>query len=92
MLTIEEQDILVGSRFLLAHLVMQRTRQFYNGAAPSKGMPKEFSRGNFHNIPNHRWQKIALEEIRLKKLKWEKREVKIPVIPTLEENPIVFGE
>jgi DNA-directed RNA polymerase subunit K/omega len=92
--TIEEHQAIIGSRFQLAQLVMKRTKQFYNGAAPCKGLPKELGRNVFRKLPKHSWPKVALEELRLGKLKWERLSTAIEPAakPVIEENPIVFGE
>jgi DNA-directed RNA polymerase subunit K/omega len=90
--TIQQHEELIGSRFQIAHLVMLRTKQLMNGAPISKGMPEEFTCQKYADIPNHRYPKVALEELRLGKLKWKRGNAPEPAaIPLIEVNPVVFG-
>ena len=91
-LTIQEHQEKIGSRFLLAQLVMARTRQLIKGAPISKGMGtvgSEFNPKRRGEIPNHRFPKIALEELRTNRLHWERKPV--VELPTIEIEPVVFG-
>lgn len=68
--TIQSHLEKVGSRYLLATMVMARTNQLINGAPIKHGLSKEFNPGR-EEIPFCRLPKIALEEIRTGKLTWK---------------------
>jgi DNA-directed RNA polymerase subunit K/omega len=85
--TIEEHLDKVGSRFLLATLTMIRTNQLIKGARPSKGLPRELDQHYQGEITHETLPKVALEEIRLGKLKWERKESAFIEKPS---NNIIF--
>ena len=96
-LTIQEHQELVGSRFQLAQLVMHRTKQLMKGAPITDAVGKvgsEFNPKHRAEIPVHRYPKIALEELRLGLLHWKRNLDAIEPAdkPEIEINPVVFGE
>ena len=89
--TIQEHQEKIGSRFQLAQLVMIRTRQLIKGAPITKRVGKagtEFNPTRRDEIPNHRFPKIALEELRTNQLHWERKA--IVELPVIEVEPVVF--
>jgi DNA-directed RNA polymerase subunit K/omega len=88
--TIEEHEKLVGGRFQLAQIIMRRTKQLMNGSPAKEGLGEEFSAKRNGEIPNHRMPKVALEELRLGKLKWKNVAKGMPE-KTIDDT-IVFGE
>ena len=92
--TIEEHHAIVGSRFQLAQLVMIRTKQLMAGKRPKKGLGTEFDSRRRGDIPNQRFAKVALEEIRTKKLTWKRTEKQVEPakVSLVEPNPVIFGE
>jgi DNA-directed RNA polymerase omega subunit len=94
--TIQEHQEIVGSRFQLVQIIRHRTRQLMNGAPIRKGIGavgSEFNPDKRSEIPNHRFPKIALEELRQGKLQWRRVSSQTPEeMPLIEDNPIVFGE
>jgi DNA-directed RNA polymerase subunit K/omega len=94
-LTIQEHQEIIGSRFQLAQLVMARTKQLYNGAPIYKAVGTVGSELNpkFRDeIPLQRYTKIALEEIRLKQFNWKRNTTTLPEAELLSDpNEIVFG-
>lgn len=92
--TIEQHHALVGSRFQLAQLVMMRTKQLMAGSRIKKGLGTEFDSKRRGEMPNQRFAKVALEEIRTGKLTWKRNEKQKESVevPLIEPNPIVFGE
>ena len=94
--TIQQHEEIVGSRFLLAQIIMHRTKQLMNGSPINISVGKvgsEFNPKRRAEIPNHLFPKIALEELRQGKLPWKRLAVKAKIEPpVIVENPIVFGE
>ena len=70
--TIQQHLEKVGSRYLLATLVMARTNQLINGAPIKPGLAREFHPGR-EETPYCQLPKIALEEIRTGKLTWKQK-------------------
>lgn len=94
--TIEQHMNIVGSRFQLAQIIMHRTKELMSGAPINGFVAKvgsEFNPDKRSEIPNHRFPKIALEELRQGKLTWKNTSAHTPEnVPLIEENPIIFGE
>jgi DNA-directed RNA polymerase subunit K/omega len=92
--TIQEHQEIVGSRFLLAQVIMKRTNELLSGKPISKGLSAEFTPKRNRDIPNHRLAKVAMEELRVGKLSWNKLGEKInyDTDKIVEELSVVFGE
>lgn len=87
--TIEQQLQTVGSRFGLAQLIMKRTNQLIKGAPVRPGLGEAYTPRRQGEIPNHRFPKVALEELRRGQLKWQGGHVSEPSVEPVEE--IVFN-
>jgi DNA-directed RNA polymerase subunit K/omega len=88
-LTIQEHESKAGSRFVLAGIIMKRVNQLIKGYPVKKGLSPEFDPGH-EEIVQSRFAKIALEEFRTDKLKWNH-----PSKPTskdlIDPNDILFN-
>ncbi|VVC06118.1 Uncharacterised protein [uncultured archaeon] len=74
-LTLQEHQKIVGSRFQLAHIIMERTRQLWKGAPALVSVDEiepEFYIRYHSEVPEHRYPKIALEELRQGKFTWKR--------------------
>ena len=92
-ITIEEHQDIVGSRFQLAQIIMKRTNQLLRGAKPAKGIKSKFRENKKADIPRQTLHRIALEELRQGKLHWTKGEVDLSAKDKLvEDSSIIFGE
>ena len=77
--------------------IIIRTKQLMNGAPITIAVGKvgtEFNPKHRKEIPVHQYPKIALEELRLGKLKWKRRAdaIEPAAKPEIDINPVVFGE
>jgi len=87
--TIEEHQKIVGSRFELAQIIMNRTKQLMAGSPIKPGLSKEFVEKRKGEIPTHRLSRVALEELRTGKLKWKSAADCLPTV-AVDPNDTVF--
>jgi len=87
--TIQEHLDIVPNRYLLATIIMKRTRELVNGAPTKSGLGEEFFQQHPGDTPKQSLCKTALEEIRIGKLNWTAPVEKRPELPPIDA--IVFS-